>query len=113
MSNSNSNNSFSHAFLPGLILGLIVGGVAGAFLPDFFGGPKIPVHKDTNGDITANPTDRDGRGTDTEYDEETQRIIDDAMKDAQENTDDAAEVIQDLEEEASDLTPPTTPPSDG
>lgn len=99
--NSNSNSSFSHAFLPGLILGLIVGSVAGAFLPDFLGGNKLPEFRAV-GDGTGHSRDR---GEEMSYDEETQKIIDDA-------NDAGADVIDDLKEQAEDIDLPTIPAGD-
>ncbi len=105
--NSNSNSSFSHAFLPGLILGLIVGSVAGAFLPDFLGGNKLPEHR-VVGDGTSQARDRD---QEMSYDEETQKIIDDAMNDdaATGAVDDA---VEEVEGQVEDIDLPTIPAGD-
>ncbi len=121
MSNNNSstssNSSFSHAFLPGLILGLIVGAVAGAFLPDFLSGSKLPNFQTTPGQVSPEARNGDPRSAPNEYDEETQKLIDEAMKvgeDAKDDLqDDAQDIIDDLEKDASEITPPTTVPSDG
>jgi len=105
-SNNSSNNSFSHAFLPGLILGLIVGSVAGAFLPDFLGGSKLASFEGSPGNANAVHDDRDERGSTAEFNAETQKLIDDALNNAD-------EVVDDLEEEGSDAMPEITPPGDG
>ncbi len=113
--NTGSNTSFSHAFLPGLILGLIVGGVAGAFLPDFLGGSKRPNFQTTPGQVHPGGGNGDPRSAPNQYDEETQRLIDQAMntgKDAQDQTQDAANELEEHLEDAEPETTPPTPPSE-
>jgi hypothetical protein len=97
-SGNQSNSSFSHAFLPGLILGLIVGSVAGAFLPDFLGGSKMPEIKATGAGHADHDGDHEERGREPEYDEETQKIIDDAMNESHDAADEATDVIDDASE---------------
>lgn len=110
--NSSSNNGFSYAFLPGLILGLIIGGIAGAFLPDFFGGPKLPANRGVMSGESSNHSERGG-DRETGYDAETQQAIDDAMNQME---DDAEEAVDELITETEDGTlpsEPVIPPSDG
>ena len=104
---SSSSNSFSHAFLPGLILGLIVGAVAGTLLPEALSRPKI-----TQQPRGTTPRVVEPQG-EPEYDEETQKAIDEAMAgvedDAQNGADDIDDAVDALEEEAGDIEVPAVP----
>ena len=107
---------------------MIVGAVAGAFLPDFLDGNKLPARTagagvaDRGGDHADHAgRDERGRSYEDEYQEEMEQALEDASEDGAQMADDALEQVEDAVEDAqeelenTDLPSelPTTPPGGG
>jgi len=95
---SDSGSSFTRAFLPGLILGLVVGGLAGAFLPDWVGGPKLDRSKVVAHEGPYAP--REGEGEAAAADEDLQKLIDEAKQETEQAGDAVEEGVDKVKEGA-------------
>lgn len=101
---SDSGSSFTRAFLPGLILGLVVGGLAGAFLPDWMGGPKLEHSKVP---YEGPYTPREGEGPRESAEEDLHGLIEEAQQEAGDAADAVGDAVKDGAEKVEDAAKKT------